>query len=391
MQVWLFNIMMWPHAEGRDLFPFPGQYYDRALGHAFYKEHLQLYQRADEWGYDGICFAEHHFGPNSLSPSPNVMAAAVASRTSHAKLVLLGNCLPLHGHPVRVAEEIAMLDNLSDGRVVAGFIRGGFLEYYAYGVDITEGRARFEEAWELIMRAWTEDQPFEWRGQYYNYDAVSILPRPLQQPHPPVLMAAHTPDSLEWTARHRVALAASFGPTEILAQTFQYYRDYAQRECGWTPGPEHCMVSRQVYVAETNARAREEVEEHALTFYREIPVLKTYDGRLEAMRQANRTVRSASHYQKDAAPPAAAADKSPTAPVAGEFTFERFQREGYSIIGDPDYVIAEMRRQQEILGVGTFRTYIPFGTMPVAQAQKSVELFAREVLPHVRAEPAHAR
>jgi alkanesulfonate monooxygenase SsuD/methylene tetrahydromethanopterin reductase-like flavin-dependent oxidoreductase (luciferase family) len=374
MQVWLFDIMMWPYRGERLAYPFPGRLYDRELGHEMYQDHLRFYCRADELGYDAICFAEHHYGTNGLCPSPNVMAAAVASRTSHAKLALMGNCLPVHGHPVRVAEEIAMLDLLSNGRVIAGFFRGGFLEYYAYSLELEESRGRFEEAWNLIVRAWDSDEPFAWDGQYYHYDAVSILPRPIQRPHPPLIMAGHTPESIQWAARQRVPLAASFGATETLARSFDYYREYAETQCGWRPGPEHCMVSRQVYVAESAAKARAEAEEHILTFFRESPVLRRYDGKLEALRQANRTERTIAYQE----------GQQHAAPASTELSFDRFQREGYCIVGDPDYVVAEIRRQQKALGVGTLLTYVPFGTLPVAQATRSIELFARDVLPHLR-------
>ncbi len=379
MKVWLFDIMMWPHpGEVRTTYPVPGRLYDRELGRAFYNEHLRFFIRAEELGYDAVGFSEHHYGTNGLCPSPNVMMAAVASRPSRIRLASMGNCLPMHGHPVRVAEELAMLDNLSNGRVISGLIRGGFLENYAYNIDVEESRGRFEEAWELIVRAWTAEEPFEWRGKYFNYEAVSILPRPVQQPHPPMVMAGHTPQSVEWAARHRVPLAASFGPTESLARTFDYYREYARTECGWTPGPEHCMISRQVYVAETNEQARAEAEQHAMNFYRESPVLRRFDGKLEQLRQAMMTERGLSYKKGDEGhkPPAS----------RGELTFERFQRDGFCIIGDPDYVIEQVRAQSKALGAGTLLVYLPFGTLSVAQATRSLELFSREVLPVLREE-----
>lgn len=369
--------MMWPHrGEGRTIYPFPGRLYDRELGRNFYQDHLRFFIRAEELGYDGIGFSEHHYGTNGLCPSPNVMMAAVAARTSRIKLAAMGNCLPMHAHPVRVAEELAMLDNLSNGRVISGLIRGGFLEYYAYNIDVEESRGRFEEAWELIVRAWTSEEPFEWKGKYYKYDAVSILPRPVQRPHPPMVMAAHTPQSVEWAARHRAPLAASFGTTESLARTFDYYREYAREKCGWEPGPEHCMVSRQVYVAESNQKARAEAEEHAMTFYRESPVVRRFEGKLEELRQAMMTERGLSYKQGQ--------KEHKPSPARGELSFEHFQREGFCMIGDPDYVIEQIRAQEKALGVGTLLVYLPFGTLPVAQATKSLELFSREVLPHLR-------
>src|SRR5438477_7217922 len=174
MQVWLFDIMPWPYRQAEIPHPFPGRLFDRALGKELYDGHLALYRRADELGYDGVCFAEHHYGTNSVDPSPNLMAAAVARETSNCKLVIMGNCLPLHGHPVRLAEELAMIDVLSGGRLVSGFIRGGTREYESYSVDIRHGRELYEEAWELIVKAWTEDEPFAWHSEHYRYDVVSI-------------------------------------------------------------------------------------------------------------------------------------------------------------------------------------------------------------------------
>src|SRR5207248_10788405 len=130
--------------------------------------------------------------PIALTPSPNVLAAAVATHTTNAKIVLMGNCLPLHGHPVRLAEELAMIDVLSGGRLVSGFLRGGAREYSAYGIDLETGREMFKEAWELIVKAWTDPEPFAWHSNNYDYDVVSILPRPIQHPHPPLITGANT-------------------------------------------------------------------------------------------------------------------------------------------------------------------------------------------------------
>src|SRR4051794_14704677 len=181
--------MPWPYKQSEMPHPFTGRVYDRKLGQQLYNEHLAFYRRADELGYDGVCFAEHHYGTNSVDPSPNVMASAVAAQTSNAKIVILGNCLPMHGHPVRLAEELAMIDLISGGRLVSGFIRGGGSEYWAYGVDVTRGRAMYNEPADLIVKAWTAEDPFDWHGKFYDYETVSIIPRPIQQPHPPVIAA----------------------------------------------------------------------------------------------------------------------------------------------------------------------------------------------------------
>jgi alkanesulfonate monooxygenase SsuD/methylene tetrahydromethanopterin reductase-like flavin-dependent oxidoreductase (luciferase family) len=373
VKVWLFDIMPWPYRQWEIPHPFPGRLFDRQLGKELYDGHLALYRRADELGYDGVCFAEHHYGTNSVDPSPNLMAAAVATQTSSCKLVVLGNCLPMHGHPVRLAEELAMIDVLSGGRLISGFIRGGGGEYYAYNVDITKGRAMFNEAADLIVKAWTEEEPFAWHSEHYDYDVVSILPRPIQQPHPPVICAANSAESIEFAAQHHYPLITSFSSTAQIAETFGYYRKYAEEQCGWSPQPEHMGVSRQCYVAATDAKAREEIEDHANCFYNVItgPARKP---ELQAINAARYSERSFA-YKSDA---------HAHMPRGDAAAFERVQDDGLLITGSPDTVTRRIREQKAALGVGIFLTYLPFGSLEPKQAMGSLDLFAKEVLPVIR-------
>ena len=121
-----------------------------------YAEHLTAWEEMERLGYDGVGFNEHHTSPYGLMNSPNIMAAAAAQRTTKLKLLIYGNLLPLHD-PLRLAEELAMLDCLSSGRIVSGFARGIPREHNVYQVPLRDSRARFEEAWEIIRRAWTEE------------------------------------------------------------------------------------------------------------------------------------------------------------------------------------------------------------------------------------------
>jgi alkanesulfonate monooxygenase SsuD/methylene tetrahydromethanopterin reductase-like flavin-dependent oxidoreductase (luciferase family) len=178
MKVWFLSTMSWPYRPVDIPEPFPGYLWDPKLGAELYRDYIALFRRADELGYEGIFIAEHHYARTGTAPSPNLFAAAVATNTERARIGLLGNVLPIHAHPVRLAEELAMIDVLSNGRLVSGFLRGNTREYRAYGVDTAQSRGMFEEAWELIIKAWTEDQPFAWHGEHYHYDVVSILPRP---------------------------------------------------------------------------------------------------------------------------------------------------------------------------------------------------------------------
>lgn len=372
VKIWFFNLMPW--ASGGAPVPdvFPGRLYDREVGQELYEGFIEMFKRADDLGYDGLAFAEHHYSPMGMAPSPNLIAAAVATHTSHARIIPMGNCLPMHGHPVRLAEELAMIDVLSKGRLTSGFIRGGPRAYRAYGVDISQGRSMFEEAWDLIVKSWTEEEPFSWHGQHYHYDLVSIIPRPVQRPHPPIVEAAQTAESLEWCAQHRAPLMVGGMTMSQMADAFDYYREYARESCGWDPGPEFTGMSRGVYVSTTDAKARDEAEEYALTQYRSL------SGRasgVQALNEARRTERSfayRSEESRDDAPP----------PV--EVGIEELMRQGYCCVGSPDTVIRWIKNLETQFGIGILLGSLPFGGMSPTLATKSLELFGREVLAHLR-------
>ena len=168
-----------------------------------YAEHLDAWEEIDRLGYDGVGFNEHHCSPYGLMNSPNLMAAAAAQRTKRLKLLIYGNLLPLH-EPLRLAEELAMLDCLSNGRLISGFARGIPREYQVHNVPLAESRARFEEAFEIVTRAWTEDV-FSYEGKFWSYKDVAIWPRPVQQPHPEIwIPIVGSKESIEFAGRHNI-------------------------------------------------------------------------------------------------------------------------------------------------------------------------------------------
>ena len=148
---------------------------------------------------------------------------------------------PADLNPVRVAEEFAMLDVLTGGRLVAGMLRGTATEYVTYGTNPAESRERFEEALQLIVRAWTEPQPFGWQGRYYEYRTISIWPRPIQQPHPPIFMSGSSPESGELAARHRLHLGLAFTTVPLAREAARYYRE-RRRSPGGSQRPSTCST-----------------------------------------------------------------------------------------------------------------------------------------------------
>src|ERR1700751_5618365 len=161
--------------------------FDPKRAHLMYNDFMDELEYAADLGYDAICVNEHHSNGYGLMPSPNLVASSLARRTQDATICVMGNSLALYNPPTRVAEEFAMLDNISGGRLVAGFPVGTSMDTnYTYGQIPALTREKYREAHELIMRAWHEREPFAFNGRYTKLRYVNIWPRPIQQPHPPI-------------------------------------------------------------------------------------------------------------------------------------------------------------------------------------------------------------
>jgi len=367
MKVYAFDLLPWPYLDQPSHYPDPNALFDPVRARDLYAEHLDQMTMYETYGFDAICMNEHHAKPYGLMPSPNVIAAALTQRTRHIKIAILGNLPALHGHPVRLAEEIAMLDCMSGGRIISGFVRGVPQEYLAMGVSLAEARERLNEAWDLVIKAWTTREPFEWRGKYWSYDRVSIWPRPFQQPHPPIVLPADSDEGLETAARRRVPTGVAYRSLERSRSTFDRYRAAAARH-GWTPTPDHCLVLRHVYVAETNARAREEAEPHLDYFWRKL--LSYHRGAAKLLGQS---------------PPSRPAVVQTAEDVPFyEFDFDLTQKHGLTFVGDPESVTREITTQMRALGAGVIMGLFQFGSMPHALAKKNIELFAKTVLPALK-------
>src|SRR5712692_9106050 len=178
--------------------------FDPVIGHFAYNDYLDELEYADQVGFDGICVNEHHQNAYGLMPSPNLMVAALARRTSRAKLVVMGDSVALYNPPTRVAEEMAMLDVLSGGRLVAGFPIGTPMDTtYCYGETPATLREKYREGVQLILRAWQATEPFVFNGRYTQLRYVNIWPRPMQKPHPPVwIPGSGSVETWDWCADH---------------------------------------------------------------------------------------------------------------------------------------------------------------------------------------------
>jgi alkanesulfonate monooxygenase SsuD/methylene tetrahydromethanopterin reductase-like flavin-dependent oxidoreductase (luciferase family) len=367
MKVYAFDLLPWPYLDRPSYYPDPNALFDPVRATQVYAEHLEQMAMYEEWGFDAVCMNEHHSKPYGLMPSPNLIAAALTQRTKHIKIGILGNLPALHGHPVRLAEEIAMLDCMSGGRIISGFVRGVPQEYLALSIPLGEARDRLNEAWDLIIKAWTTHEPFSWRGKYWSYDHVSIWPRPLQQPHPPIVLPADSDEGLDTAARRRVPTGVAYRSTERSRLIFDKYRAGAARH-GWTPTAEHCHVLRHVYVAETDARARAEAQPHLDYFWQSL--LSYHRGSMKLFGQSP-------------TPRPAVVRAAEDIPFY-EFEFDFTRQQGLTFVGAPDTVTQEIKAHMKELGAGVIMGLFQFGSMPHDLAKRNIELFARTVLPELK-------
>ncbi len=233
--------------------PVPSGAYDPEAGAKAYRGMIERLRYVEKLGFDWISLSEHHYSPRILTPSTIVAAANVAALVPNIKIALLGPIVP-QSNPVRLAEELAMVDTMAGGRLIVGLLRGTTNEVLTYDLNPSEARERTDEGMELILKAWTEPQPFGWQGRHFRFRTVSIWPRPLQQPHPPTYALGTSAESCEFAARNHLGLGVSYAPFEVMAKSTRLYREQCA-EYGWEPGPDQIVYRANMMLAETDAKA----------------------------------------------------------------------------------------------------------------------------------------
>ncbi|HZR40084.1 MAG TPA: LLM class flavin-dependent oxidoreductase [Ktedonobacteraceae bacterium] len=329
--------------------PSPPGMFEPELGQRMMEEMFEQVTRADELGFDWISFSEHHYAPLLVpTPNPAIFAAAAIQRIRRARIALFGPILPLR-NPIHVAEEIAMLDVLSGGRLLLLFLRGVPYELRAFSVNPDEARAMTQEATLLITRALTDPQPFSWEGKYYHYQTVSVWPGLIQRPHPPLYSTGNSFESATFAASQGHGLALSYAPLSYIAQVIPHYRAEAAKH-GWEPREDQIIFRGNLIATDTDEEAQQLAAQLAA-----LPHLK---------RQQNPPSPSSSDGERNA---------SPVAPVliaSAQFC------------GGPQTLVSQMKALHD-LGVGVVDLVIPTGLMSQTQVLHSLELFAREVLPRI--------
>jgi alkanesulfonate monooxygenase SsuD/methylene tetrahydromethanopterin reductase-like flavin-dependent oxidoreductase (luciferase family) len=354
----------------------PTTLFDPAKGHRLYHENLAELEFADQMGFDGICVNEHHQNAYGLMPSPNLMAAALTRRTQNAGIVVLGNSIALYNPPIRVAEEFAMLDVMSGGRLVAGFPVGTSMDTnFCYGQIPVELRDRYYEAHDLIMRAWTEDDVFAFNGKYTKLRYVNTWPKPLQKPHPPVwIPGGGSVETWEWVSRmdYMFSYLSYFGHQRGMSVMKSFWEELDRLRKD--DNPYRAGFLQFVAVSETDEQAERDYAEHAEYFYNRC--LHIYPGFADAPGYRTlRTVKAGlqSQFQRQAA-----------AAATGQLKWKNFMEDGYIIGGSPETVTQKLLEAAQALRIGHLMVLLQFGSMPPELVRKNTELFAREVMPKLR-------
>jgi alkanesulfonate monooxygenase SsuD/methylene tetrahydromethanopterin reductase-like flavin-dependent oxidoreductase (luciferase family) len=363
-------------AEGSELpWPLERRHFDPAVAVQTYADHLQAWELMDELGYGGVGFNEHHTSPYGLMNSPNLLAAAAAQRTRRLKLHIYANLLPLH-EPLRVAEELAMLDCMSDGRVVAGFARGIPREHTVYGVPMAESRARFEEAYEIIRTLWTEEVA-SYEGKFWSYRDVAMWPRPVQQPHPPTWVpVTSSKETIEWAGRNNVAITPGLGHPGLRDDVLRYYAKCLS-EAGHTLTPGHVHLSVEAYVADDKAQAVREAGPHLQYFYR---TLFSHGNETEVGAQRKTGYVSESSLDYVRPENLAAARRSKT--DFRNMTMADIERAAENWAwGSPEEVRDRILGHARQAGAGKVLLNMNRGDMPAEMFREQLRRFARDVLP----------
>jgi alkanesulfonate monooxygenase SsuD/methylene tetrahydromethanopterin reductase-like flavin-dependent oxidoreductase (luciferase family) len=377
MQVILFHLM--PYAEldleagrrnGTVWVKLPNRHFDPEKGHKLYNRYLDELEYGEELGFDAISVNEHHQTAYGLMPSPIVTASALARRTSKVRIAILGSALPLRSHPLTVAEEHAMIDVISGGRLVSGFVRGIGAEYHTFGVNPTFSHQRFHEAHDLIVRAWTEPGPFAFQGKHYNVQYVNLWPRPYQKPHPPIWIPSQgSKETIDWASHpdRRYTYLQTFSPAKVVSRYLNMYRDTCKSH-GYEAKDSQLGWAVPVYVSDTDESARREAKAHFEAF-RNVFVRMP----LEMLLPPGYTSRESLKNVMKA-----------KAQMFGDVTIDQALELGLFVCGSPQTVKRAFESYWKEMRFGNLLVMCQFGTLPADLTRKNLEIFAREVMPALK-------
>ncbi|MDH4145461.1 MAG: LLM class flavin-dependent oxidoreductase [Acidimicrobiia bacterium] len=354
--------------------PTPARHCDPTAAAQSFDDGFEQCALAHDVGFDSLTLAEHHYTPHRLSPNPIPLAAALGRLLPSAQIGVFGTDLPLN-NPVRIAEEFALLDNVLHGRLRVGLLRGTPNEYLTYGTNPWESRDRFVEALALVRRALTEPEPFAWEGVHYRFRHVSVWPRCVQQPHPPMLLSGNSAESAALAGRLGCDLGFSYQDVDRCAAHIAVYRE-AAAAAGWEPTGDNIQYRHAALVVETETEAaalrqRYGPESVVRLFPPATPELGAVLGTVGAAMGG-----SARGLGGRAEPP----------PTLGSVEARPAFTFAPPFVGTPTEIVEQVRRFHEATGVGRFEFMLGVGAHRPAHrdAMAMLRLLGAEVLPALR-------
>ena len=351
----------------------PNSYFDPKVGHRLYNRYLDELELCAELGFDGISVNEHHQNAYGLMPSPVVMAAALSRRTKDCKIAILGNAFGLREHPLTLAEEHSMIDNITGGRLITGMVRGVGCEYFSMGVNPAHSLERHIEAHDLVIRAWTEPGPFAFEGKHYHFEYVNTWPRPFQEPHPPIWCPSQgSTETIEWAAhpdRKYVYLQAYSAFNSVL-RYLNLYRTVAREKYGYDASSNQIAWSVPVYCAETDEKAVNEVRPHIESLF------NTFLPKISQSMFVPPGYMSTSSMKQIFAHKAA---------LRGGQIVEGLMERGVIAVGSPDTIRDTLTQRHRQAGFEQILIMPQFGTLPADLTENNIRLLASEVVPALQA------
>jgi alkanesulfonate monooxygenase SsuD/methylene tetrahydromethanopterin reductase-like flavin-dependent oxidoreductase (luciferase family) len=377
-----FNLMPWPylpddfrekhHSVWVDI---DQKLFDPVKSHEVYNTYMDLLEYAGTLGFDGIGVNEHHQNGYGIMPSPNLIAAGLARRTKDPAIVVLGNSIALYNPPIRVAEEFAMLDCISGGRLVAGFPVGTSMDTnFCYGQIQALTREKYAEAHEMIIKAWTTREPFVFNGRYNKLRHVNIWPRPIQQPHPPVhIPGGGSVETYDFCIDNTYSYSYLSFTGYIRAQALMngYWKRVEERGAP-DKSPYRAGFAQTICVAETDEEAERLYWPHLNYFYNRC--LHVYPGFADA--PGYRTIKTIQT--------GALSQYAPPRGGFAELTWKDLIEGGHVIAGSPETVRQRMEDLIKGLHVGNIFCLMHVGNMPTDKCMYSTKLFADKVMPKLR-------
>jgi alkanesulfonate monooxygenase SsuD/methylene tetrahydromethanopterin reductase-like flavin-dependent oxidoreductase (luciferase family) len=377
-----FNLMPWPHLPedfretNRSVWvDIDSRLFDAEKANAMYHTYMDQLEFAEAVGFDGIGVNEHHQNGYGMMPSPNLIAAGLARRTSKAAICVMGNSIALYNPPLRVAEEMAMLDVISGGRLIAGFPTGTSMDTnYCYGQVPALLRDKYAEAHQLIMKAWSTPEPFAFDGKYNQLRWVNCWPRPLQKPHPPIYIpGGGSVETWDFCVNNDYNYSyLSFGGYRAGKALLNGFWDRVAA-AGKDESPYRAAFAQMICVADTDAEAERLYAEHILYFFNRC--LHVYPGFAEA--PGYRTVKTIK------------ANSLSQMTEEGQrklqsLTWGDLVERGHVIAGSPATVRDRMVDMIQGLHVGHIFCIMHNGNQPDWKTRYSTQLFAEKVMPHLR-------